>query len=267
MSGETRIVSIAEIIVGERRREEFGNLVELAMSIEKHGPIHPIVIDSENRLVAGERRLRACREVLGWDVILARDFGALTDTERREIELEENLHRKDLTAYERSKTLVTLAETAAEVLRAEPETLSESDRVSRRGPKPKPDAEVRVAERISVPQPTLNEARQHVKTADQFPILQKPEWKQSHVLQAGKHLHSLSDEEQKVAVAMVSEPFIPPTDAVQILENLAEMPEGERKQTLDLYQSEHPQDQKFLPRHALGSAIRCLTLAPLSLRG
>lgn len=38
----------------------------------------------------------------------------VTSAKVREMELEENLQRKDLTAYERSKTLVSLAETAAD---------------------------------------------------------------------------------------------------------------------------------------------------------
>jgi len=37
--------------------------------------------------------------------------------ERSEIELEENLRRKDLTAYERSKNIARLAKVAAEVLK------------------------------------------------------------------------------------------------------------------------------------------------------
>ncbi len=40
----------------------------------------------------------------------------LAEDERREIELAENLNRKDLTAAERSRQMVALAEVAAEVL-------------------------------------------------------------------------------------------------------------------------------------------------------
>jgi len=44
----------------------------------------------------------------------------LTDHERREIELEENLRRKALTSYERAQDLAALAETAAAILKTSP---------------------------------------------------------------------------------------------------------------------------------------------------
>ena len=58
-------VRISEINVGERFRENYGDIEELQESIEKHGVIQPITIceslAGENRydLVAGGRRLRA----------------------------------------------------------------------------------------------------------------------------------------------------------------------------------------------------------------
>ncbi len=102
--------------VKERRREEFGDIEALAKSIAVYGLINPVTVDSEYNLLAGERRLRACK-ILKWKEIPCRLYGDLTDKERQEIELEENIRRKDLTAAERSKTLVDLAEVAADVLR------------------------------------------------------------------------------------------------------------------------------------------------------
>ena len=120
------------ITIPERRREDYGDIAGLAASIEKYGLLHPIVLDDEATLVAGGRRLEAVKS-LGWDTVPVRAFGELTEAERHEIELEENLQRKDLTPYERSKTLVKLVETARQVLA---ETCSESEQVSKptRGP-------------------------------------------------------------------------------------------------------------------------------------
>ena len=99
-------VRISEINVGERFRENYGDIEELQESIEKHGVIQPITIceslAGENRydLVAGGRRLRAStlleRESIPAVVRIVKDEGDL-----REIELIENIHRKDLDWVER----------------------------------------------------------------------------------------------------------------------------------------------------------------------
>ena len=47
---------------------------------------------------ADGRRLAACK-LLGLHHVEVRRFGELSPAERRVIELEENLHRKDLTAH------------------------------------------------------------------------------------------------------------------------------------------------------------------------
>lgn len=55
---ETRRVS--DIVIGERHRQDFGNLAALAASIDARGTLlQPIVITPDNWLIAGERRLRA----------------------------------------------------------------------------------------------------------------------------------------------------------------------------------------------------------------
>jgi site-specific DNA-methyltransferase (adenine-specific) len=50
---------IDEIIIGERCRKDMGDIPALANSIESVGLMHPVVIDSANNLIAGERRIRA----------------------------------------------------------------------------------------------------------------------------------------------------------------------------------------------------------------
>lgn len=61
-------IPISDIVVGTRRREDLGDISGLADSISSWGLLHPVVVDDKNRLVAGERRLRACQQ-LGWSEI------------------------------------------------------------------------------------------------------------------------------------------------------------------------------------------------------
>jgi ParB-like chromosome segregation protein Spo0J len=59
------MVAIKDIIIGERHRRHMGDIAALAASIEAVGLLHPPVVDKNNMLVAGERRIRAAL-LLGW---------------------------------------------------------------------------------------------------------------------------------------------------------------------------------------------------------
>ena len=91
---------IDEIKVGERARVELGNIEELKTSIERRGLFHPIIIDDNSMLVAGYRRLTCCRD-LGFKEIDVRLKKDLSEIEKLEIEMEENLH-KELTWDEKA---------------------------------------------------------------------------------------------------------------------------------------------------------------------
>lgn len=93
-------VRVSEIVEGSRFRQEYGDLTELKNSIERFGIIEPIVLDEFSNLIAGGRRLHAARE-LGLEEVPAVFRGDVDDLQAREIELEENIHRKDLTWIER----------------------------------------------------------------------------------------------------------------------------------------------------------------------
>lgn len=87
-------VKVKDIIVGDRYRKDFGDIEELAISIQRFGLLNPITIDENNKLIAGERRLRA-HEFLGLKEIEVRRKSKLDDVQKREIELDENLKRKN----------------------------------------------------------------------------------------------------------------------------------------------------------------------------
>lgn len=66
-------IRISDIKVQERVRKNMGDLHALAEWIRKLGCVlHPVLITPERELVCGERTLRACRDILGWETIPAR---------------------------------------------------------------------------------------------------------------------------------------------------------------------------------------------------
>ena len=95
-------IAIDKIVVDEalRIRKEVGNLDVLQSSIEKVGLINPVMIDEDNNLIAGYRRLCACKK-LGWkeiDVTVVHLEGDLL--KMLDVEIAENFFRKDFTPDE-----------------------------------------------------------------------------------------------------------------------------------------------------------------------
>jgi ParB family transcriptional regulator, chromosome partitioning protein len=92
-------ISIDEIRIKKRVRTDEGDLYSLMYSLKKFGQLNPIVVDARYELIAGARRLAAAKR-LGWSTIKAIVVENPTDAEKLEIELEENIQRKDLTNEE-----------------------------------------------------------------------------------------------------------------------------------------------------------------------
>lgn len=78
-----------------RFRKDLGDLTELKKSIKEVGLIHPIVIDSKGNLIAGARRLQACKELGIEPVYRIVDFD-----NPQQAEIDENVVRKDFTPSE-----------------------------------------------------------------------------------------------------------------------------------------------------------------------
>lgn len=87
---------ISDIQIGDRVRQDMGDLRGLAESIEKNGLLHPVVVTSGGLLVAGHRRLEAVK-LLGWAEVPVTvvDVADLLSAER-----DENEERKDFTPTE-----------------------------------------------------------------------------------------------------------------------------------------------------------------------
>ena len=96
-------MKINEIIITERIRKDLGDLSLLKKSIERYGLLHPIIINKNNQLISGERRLTAAKE-LGWEDIDA-VVKELSYKEALNIEITENTTRKDFNNPELSTGL------------------------------------------------------------------------------------------------------------------------------------------------------------------
>ena len=94
------IVGIEEIMVANRIRKDFGNIEELAEDIKENGLINPPVVNKEYHLLAGERRLRACK-LLGWERIEVRMMDTRDAEHELNVEISENENRKEFSKAER----------------------------------------------------------------------------------------------------------------------------------------------------------------------
>lgn len=87
---------IADIAIGVRHRRDMGDIAGLAASIAEIGLLHPVVVQPDGTLIAGQRRIQAV-ESLGWtevpvtivnlDAVIRGEFA-------------ENIQRKDFTYAE-----------------------------------------------------------------------------------------------------------------------------------------------------------------------
>jgi ParB family chromosome partitioning protein len=107
-------IKINDIKIGNRFRKDLGDLEPLKQSIQQVGLLHPPVINENNELVCGYRRIQACNQ-LGHEKI------AITRINLQDIvngEVHENTIRKDFTILERyeiRKELEPLEKQKAEV--------------------------------------------------------------------------------------------------------------------------------------------------------
>jgi ParB family chromosome partitioning protein len=86
-----RKLAINKIRIRDRFRKNLGDIDSLAASIDEVGLLHPIVVRPDGRLIAGERRLAACRT-------LGRTCVPVTFVDLKEVirgEFAENAERKD----------------------------------------------------------------------------------------------------------------------------------------------------------------------------
>lgn len=109
-------IPISQIVVTERQRLDLGDIDSLADSIRKYGQIQPIYVkpldDGRFELVAGMRRFTAISTKLCWSEIKAtlssEDHGEFPTLLQQEIELEEDVMRKDRSWQEKCLAMLKL---------------------------------------------------------------------------------------------------------------------------------------------------------------
>jgi ParB family chromosome partitioning protein len=97
-------VPIDDIIVKKRIRQDITGIEALAESFKQYGQISPILIDKKNVLIAGGRRLEAAK-ALGWRTINATISEVSGRLEQLELEVEENMQRRDFTSEEEAEAI------------------------------------------------------------------------------------------------------------------------------------------------------------------
>ena len=89
----------SSIIVKKRVRRDIGDLTPLMESLKQYGQLSPIIVNSKNELIAGERRLAAAKR-LGWPAIDALVIERNSELDKLQIEVEENIQRRNFTMEE-----------------------------------------------------------------------------------------------------------------------------------------------------------------------
>lgn len=92
-------IRIDAITMKARVRKNLGDLGSLMQSMKQYGLLNPIVVNQDHELIAGHRRLESAKR-LGWTNIDAVVVAMDSDIIKLEVEIEENVQRKNLTAEE-----------------------------------------------------------------------------------------------------------------------------------------------------------------------
>jgi len=92
-------IPIDSINVKDRIRKDLGNIPSLAENIRELGLLSPILVNEHYQLLAGERRLAACKS-LGWEEIPAIIKSTVDAEQELCVEFAENTYRKDFSREE-----------------------------------------------------------------------------------------------------------------------------------------------------------------------
>ncbi|MCI0527908.1 MAG: ParB N-terminal domain-containing protein [Nitrospira sp.] len=95
---------IKQVKIGKRYREDLGtkeSLELMAQTIRDKGVLHPIIVDAHYQLISGRRRIEASK-IAGVKTIPVRIRASKTELDKREVELIEDVARKDLDYRERA---------------------------------------------------------------------------------------------------------------------------------------------------------------------
>lgn len=244
---------IVDVVVGERHRKDMGDLDGLAQSISEIGLLHPIVVTPDNRLIAGQRRLEACKR-LGWDCIPA----TVVDLQNLAIgERDENMARKDFAPSE--AVAIAKALEPYERAAAKERQRSHSDAGYAKFTDPAP-ARDRVATAVGMSRPTLTKAQAVVEAAEAEPEKYAPILEQmdntGKVDRAYKELQRARVQEAKAAT-----PEIADDDRFRLIHTNIEDADLEAD-SLDAIVTDPPYPAEYLPLYGVLAAKAAKWLKP-----
>lgn len=200
MKDKLRMVPFDSIIIDERYRIEMGNMDELKASIQEKGILQPITLSMDMHLLAGGRRYTAAKQ-LGLREIPALLREITSEIDAREIELIENIHRKDFTWQEQASLVARIdalykekdplwtGKKTAELIDQNPMNVSRSLRLAA-GMKVLPQlAEVK----------TADEAMKVIKKAEEDAIVGELVRRQQSRLEKVAQSHAATDKDKGLA--------------------------------------------------------------------
>lgn len=169
-------MKIDEIIVKDRIRKDAGGMMELINDIKANGLINPVTVNTDHVLLAGYRRLSACK-ALGWTDIPA--HMVLTENEEQElrVEISENEVRKEFTMTERLDYARRLHR--IESIKAEQRKQSGqfgTDVQNSAPPEEQGKTRDKVAEQVNMSHDTLRKAQVIAENKDKFDPEEFKDW-------------------------------------------------------------------------------------------
>jgi ParB-like chromosome segregation protein Spo0J len=164
-------MKISDITPGTRHRTDMGDIDALADSIDALGLLHPVVVNEAGELIAGARRLEACRR-LGWKDVPATVAKNLDDVHKALLaERDENTCRKSFTPTEAAamaEALEPFEKAAAAERKQATQDNKQSGEEKFSGPE-KGRAADKVAEAVGVSRPTLAKTQAVIAAAREDP--------------------------------------------------------------------------------------------------
>ena len=102
------LINVSDVVIPpDRYREANGDMEGLCQSILRYGLLQPIILDQDNRLIAGLRRLTA-HQMNGASQIIAMRQDEIDEVTHKEMELEENIQRHAMTWVEEQKAIAEI---------------------------------------------------------------------------------------------------------------------------------------------------------------